>query len=64
MFFIGGNVKNDGDIEGLVEDISLIVGIISTFVAVTFGSFNMLRLSIIFFGLSDFRLVFIKMEGT
>ena len=64
MFFIGRNVKNDGDIEGLVEDISLIVEIISTFVAVTFGSFNMLRLSIIFFGLSDFRLVFIKMEGT
>ena len=51
MFFIGGNVKNDGDIEGLVEDISLIVEIISTFVAVTFGSFNMLRLSIIFLDL-------------
>ena len=44
-------MKNDGDIEGLVEDISLIVEIISTFVAVTFGSFNMLRLSIIFLDL-------------
>ncbi len=50
-------MKNNGNMAELVEDISLIVDVVATFIAVIFGSLKMGQLSNIFFGLSGFGLV-------
>ena len=50
-------MKNNGNMAELVEDISLIVDVVATLIAVIFGSLKMGQLSNIFFGLSGFGLV-------
>ena len=49
-------MKNNGNMAELVEDISLIVDVVATLIAVIFGSLKMGQLSNIFFGLSGFGL--------